>query len=702
MQRAGVVVALAASALLASPAPPAAAEPPTVTISILSPATINSGQQATLQFRVTNRNPDATSFSIAVAVFGGLSCSGDCDLQREIGPGGTETFNARLAGGNVPPGQTRSGQVRITAEAGGEVGTASRNMTVRGPEQPQVQTVKEISGRVTDQNTGDPVSGATVMIQDAQNRTYQTTSNGSGNFRFLGSEEKPIAPGRISLGAIKNGVTKTTELTAGADQVVTNQRIVLALSPAATPSAEPTPEVTEEPGQETEAPEEPAATTAETPQQQAASNEDSGSGLGSWLLIIMGGLLVALGVGAIVLLLMRRKENADDSADDGAEEEQSARPRAAAPASGVYGGSADQTRVAPMPGSGPADATMVHNPALADAPTMMHNRPLVEDEFADPYGAPPRPPAGPQPPTYGGRQSGWGDDGYGQSGQPTQPAYGAAPSGGYGNAPSSGEGYGAAPSSGGGYGAAPSSGGGYGNAPTSGGGYGNAPASGGGYGGPAGGYGGGYGNAPSSGEGYGGRGYGGQPDASPSGGYPPAGGYGDRYDEPTGRYTGPDAGGATTYGKPVDPYESGSYGGSGGRHGAEPTTYGQEPDYGRTGGGYGAGQGYDGPAAGGGYDSYGSGGGYGQAGYGPGGGYDQSGGYGRSGPGDGGYDQRHGYEGPGGGYGRVPEQPSGPGGYGGGYEQQGGYYGGHGQGGERPAPPQQGRSERRSLDWLDD
>ncbi|MDW5330814.1 hypothetical protein [Plantactinospora sp. KLBMP9567] len=65
---------------------------------------------------------------------------------------------------------------------------------------------------------------------------------------------------------------------------------------------------------------EPSANPSVTPTQAESpghavqvSGEDAG-GLGSWVLVLAGGLLVALGVGAIVLLLMRRRE--DDSNDD--------------------------------------------------------------------------------------------------------------------------------------------------------------------------------------------------------------------------------------------------------------------------------------------------------------------------------------------------------------------------------------------------
>ncbi|WP_406077738.1 carboxypeptidase regulatory-like domain-containing protein [Micromonospora sp. NBC_00858] len=670
-QRAGVVVALVAGALLAVPATPALAADPGVQITGLSSGTLTSGQRATLSFRVTNNNvklPPLNSDSVTIKVstsFGELSCDGRCDFTEEINRGESGTYTVNLVAGNVAPGDTKSGKVQISASVGGDSDSAERDITVRGPQQQQTQTVRSVSGKVVVQADGKAVPNAVVMLQDSTGRRYDTTSDGSGNFRFTGTTEKPIAPGRIDLGASFDNVLATKTLNASANQSITGQRISLAIkvevTPSPTPSASaeatPTEEATEE-GAEDQASEEASPGAAAN-----AANEDDGGGFGSYLIILLGGLLVAAGVGTIVLLWMKRKENGDD-------EDAPAGAGAVPAARGGFRGADDQTRVVGRPGGGP-DPTMVGGAALSEAPTMMH-RPVVDDVPPDPYGAPAQP--------YGAAgQQGWGGAGYGE--EPAPAGYG-----GYGNAPASGGGYGTAANPEGGYGAG-AAGDAYGAAPGSGAGYGGAPASGGGYGGaPA--SGGGYGGAPASGGGYGSRDY-----TAPAGA---AGGaaYGERFDEPTGRYTGD----STQYPAPADPYATGVYQPEQGQGYGQPdptTPYSgrtAEPTggYGQQAGGYDQG-GYGQQA--GGYDQ---GGGYGQeppqqrGGYDDRGGYDQSGGYGQQ---AGGYDQ-------GGGYGQEPPQQRG------GYDDRGGYdqSGGYGQqtGRTRPdTPPPTERGGRR-LDWLDD
>lgn len=639
-----MIAALVVSTLLVLPAVPAQAAPPEVQITALS-STVNAGQRTTLKFTVANKNlklppMNKDSVTIKVTSFGELTCEGQCDFTDEIDREASKEYTVTLVAGNVPAGDTKSGRVQVSAKIGDEQAAASRDVTVRGP-QPQVQTVKEVSGKVVDSATGQAVANAVVGLLDSQQHAYSTTTNNTGSYRFLGTAEHPIAPGSIELGASKADVRQTKTINASAGQTVTNQRIALKLqaAPTATPTAEATEEPTEDatPGAETTDDATPGAP-------QAASDEESG--FGSWLLIIVGGLFVAVGVGTIVLLWMRRKEQGDDEDGTGGP----------APAGrGGYRNADDRTRIVNRPGA--ADPTMVGGQSMADAPTMMHSRPLVEDEYPDKYAAP-LPSQQPQASNYGAADSGgWAGSGYGDA---------AGTPAGYGDAAGSQAGYG------------------YGNAPASGAGYGNAPASGAGYG-----------NAPASGAGYGNRDYG-APTGAASGGYPPArsgAGYGERYDEPTGRYDG----GTEQYTPPADPYATGTYSPP-----AESSRgYGQEQSYGRgqePTGGYGQGGGYGAPTSG--YDSgqgqgqsqgqgqgYGGSSGYGQRDYSaPGGGYDQP-------AAGGGYDQRGGYD-------RAPEQP---GAYDNRYEQ-GGYYGAPPQGESAPPqqPPQQDRPGRRSLDWLDD
>ncbi|MEH0970106.1 carboxypeptidase-like regulatory domain-containing protein [Micromonospora sp. CPCC 205546] len=627
-QRAGVVVALVVGALLTAPATPALAADVTVSPGSV---TVNAGSDAAVTVLVTPRDGDEKVQISLAGLPGGVSCAGGC---------GTIDFNndrprpqlLRIRAGD----NAGDANVTVTVAAEGDKsgpGTATFQLGVRGKAQPtepaQVQTVKSVSGKVVAKANGKAVPNAVVMLQDGAGKKRDTISDDDGNFRFNGTTEKPIAPGRLAVGASVGEVYATKSFDASAGQSVTGQRLSLEIkvetTPSATPSASEEPPPSEEPVEET-----PEESAEATPGAAAnASNEDSG-GMGSWLIILLGGLLVAAGVGTIVLLWMRRKDSGDEADDDAPA---GAAAGAVPAARGAFRGADDQTRVVNRVGATP-DPTMVGGTALSDAPTMMH-RPVVDDVPPDPYGAPPQP--------YGaaGNQQGWG--------------------GGYGDEPAGGGGYGGA-------------------------GYGNAPASGGGYG--SGGSAGGYGNAPASGGGYGGNDYGGNDYGAPTGaagvagaaGYPPAGGgrgYGERYDEPTGRYTGD----ATQYPAPADPYATGVYQPEQGQGYGQP-----EP------GGYGRGAeqtgGYDQPT-----------GGYGQGGYGqepP----QQRGGYGQPG----GYDQPTSYDNQGGygqgGYGQEPPQQRGYAGQGG-YGQPGGYDDPQTGRGRPDGPPPQDRGGRRS-DWTDD
>ncbi|MEE3919176.1 hypothetical protein V2I01_14805 [Micromonospora sp. BRA006-A] len=171
-QRAGVVVALVFGALLTVPAAPAFAENPGVQITSLQTETLSSGQSTPMKFTVTNNNETASVFSVNVDVFDGLRCQGQCRVPAQSIPAkGSAEFNVTLTADNLAPGANKSGQVRVSARAGGDQGGDSRNMTVNGPEAPQQpQTVKTVSGKVVNAD-GDPIEGALVMLRDSAGRT---------------------------------------------------------------------------------------------------------------------------------------------------------------------------------------------------------------------------------------------------------------------------------------------------------------------------------------------------------------------------------------------------------------------------------------------------------------------------------------------------------------------------------------------------
>jgi hypothetical protein len=687
--QAGALLALIGGAVVAMPSAALAADP-SVVITNLTSGNLQAGQRATLRYRVTNNNPAVpgsdSAFTIVVnSTLNELTCDGNnCNFNDEIPAGQSKEYTVTLVGGAMPSGQSKAGQIQIRATVGDDERTASRPITVRGDD--RSPTVREVAGRVRDED-GKAISNAQVGLTDSQNHQYTTNTNGSGNFRFTSSDDRPIVPGPVTVGARKDGyqiVTQNVTGQAGRSlNVSLTMRSTAAPSPSATPSASAT--ATEEATDDVTAETTPAPTLNAAP---AAG--DSGSG--SLLFIIVGGLLVAAGVGAIVLVLMRRRNEAGNDPDDAGG---AGGVAAVPPSQGRWDSGPNATRIGNRNG---ADATMLAGvgarPTISDAPTMLQQAVPV-DEFADPYGAPSAVPHTGYP---GARPGGWAAPptaagAAGTYGAPATPGtYGAASApGGYDGAPQP-EPYGAGPDTQ----------------------YGRPPA----YGAPAGG-------ADPYGQPSGPAGYGAAPESG--------GGYGSadqRYDEPTGRYDP-----ATNGGYRGDPgYEQGSgyrsqdvnrsqdVGGPG-----FPTAGGYpgpEPDYPPPARQHpGSGAPYQGSAAyqgGGGYQAAPAGGE--QAGYGswsPGGGIDSgnaygapAGTYGRAGaPAGGAYEDPTGYDprgsyGRGGGYDRAPDQPSArPAGrapQGGGFDDR--YYGDEpSQGGRHGGqPPSQERGQRRPLDWLDD
>ncbi|MCM4081683.1 carboxypeptidase-like regulatory domain-containing protein [Paractinoplanes hotanensis] len=615
--QAGALLAVVLGGIFVAPAV-ALADPPNVQITDLQTEVL-SGGRLTMQFQVAEGNGSEIPVPANVTVNGGgMDCrGGDCSRRTTVDGNGRQ-FSVQLTAPNVNAGETRQVTVEITANVQGEQpGRASQQITIKGPDRPQ--SVRQVSGRVKDQD-GKSIAGATVGMQDSAGSVFQGTSDGSGQYSFRSTDSKPISPGRISIGAGKNGFEEVTvQREAQANQNLTISLTLKSTAPA-TPSPTPTPSPSATSAAPTEevseqaTPEEETATEQAT--DQAASTEDDG---GSMLYIIIGVLLVAAGIGAIVLVVLRRRNSADNDGDDD--------PTGLSGSGGVVppsrGGFTDATRVGAPVGGGRNDATMIapapRSAAMADAPTMIHRPvPAVEDEFPDPYGVPLPQHGGyagaaaggwDQGGNQGGNQYGAGTQQYGGGTQPydggAQQPYGEATS--YGRPPED-NGYAAGAQQGGGYGAYGEATGMYRPEADDDGGYGNQP-----YGGT---------NQYSAGQ------YG----AEPVGGYP-AGGYGQ---EPA------DQGGYGSWGAAGDGLDNNGYGPQGGGQpygGGQTGPYGSTQPYGGDPASDPAGGGPAGQPYGGGYDQgyqAGQPGSYDQ-GYQPGSGYDDQ--YGNQ---PGGHDQRGG------------------------------------------------------------
>ncbi|MEU8244121.1 carboxypeptidase regulatory-like domain-containing protein [Actinoplanes missouriensis] len=394
--QAGAFLALVVG-LVAGVQTAALAAPPDVAITNLSSTEVATGSTVTMQYTISNpgsggggdegeeegggQQQQAGSATIKVS---GMSCSGDCSSVKQVGAE-PASFTATLTAPSVAAGESKDISVTVTATINGESNSASQTVTVKGADKPQLVT--RVSGKIKD-GDGKKIAGVDVAMQDAAGHSYGTTTNSSGSYSFISSDDKPIEPGSITVGALKDGYTSTTVTVQGKAGGSVNVPITLkklaAESPSPTPSTSvsaspvPTEEVTEDPAEDE---------TAETQAPVAADpvSDESEGGI-NWLLIVMGVLLVAAGIGAIVLVIMRRKNagGGDDDSNDPL--------GGAGPGGGPQGGSPfDATRVAAPVGAGRGgDATMVApmgGAGIGDAPTMVH-RPVVEDEFPDPYGAP--------------------------------------------------------------------------------------------------------------------------------------------------------------------------------------------------------------------------------------------------------------------------------------------------------------------------
>ncbi len=473
----------------------------------------------------------------------GSGPSVSCTVSFNAGESKSFTFSiAAKSTVSVGAGQSKQGNGTVTASGlGGEGGQDSKqiNVTVRGPQGSPV--VPEVSGTVVDSTTAAPIRDAEVTLTDGAGAPHKRGSDANGRFKFTSTSGDPIAPGSLNIIAAKDGfvgIQKNVEGRAG--QSLAGQRIQLKPI-AATASAEPP----------TTGPTDTAApTSGDTAPAAASGNGSGGTGLFSWVLIGLGGLLVLLGIGAIVLLLVRRK---DDEPDDEPDDGHGRRGPSPVPAArGAYHGApgAEPTMVAGR--GGPADATAMI-------------RPTRPGGYPDPYAASPQPAYPPTsnqgPPGYGGSAYTGGGGGYAlpaYGAPPAEPAYpptepGYPPANGYGADPGGyggagrpgargGEDYDAGYGGSGGYGAS----GGY-SGPTR-------PASPAGYPASPAGY-------PASPAGYGSGGAGGY-SGDPRGGY----------DEPTGRYSGAGGGHAAPpgYGQSGG-YDAGYDRGSGG--------YDRRPDH---------------------------------------------------------------------------------------------------------------------------
>ncbi|GLY93871.1 carboxypeptidase-like regulatory domain-containing protein [Actinoplanes sp. NBRC 103695] len=292
-----------AGATLAVSATPVAAAPPAIRIESVSSDNVKSGGTVRVRFRVTN-NERGTERAF-VAVSGGLRCTKGCSATKDLGPGESASFDATVVAPKVSAGEESGLNLAVTVRIGLQTGFAHKMILVRGSEAPS-SAVTQVSGRVRDAD-GKAVGNATVAVRDSAGHSYQATSDGSGKFSIRSSDSKPIAPGSITVAAGKDGY-RTARVTArGVAGSAATVRLILA--PVATPSTTP-PSPTAEASSPVVAEEEPVAEDSlagVAPPATVKTAGDEGGGL--LLATIVGGLLVAAGLGALALVLIRRRKS---------------------------------------------------------------------------------------------------------------------------------------------------------------------------------------------------------------------------------------------------------------------------------------------------------------------------------------------------------------------------------------------------------
>ena len=275
---------------------------------------------------------------------GQVTCQGmQAEEQRQV-----QFIIAPAPESDLPEGETRTGELRIDAGGQGN-GAQKTSVTVVGHAQAGVAS---ITGKVT--SNAEPVAGADVVLNDGEGTDHKTTTNDAGEFSFPSGGET-IAPGAMTLTVTKDGYEEEVvefEVAAGGSN---NRNLTLT-------------EVQEEEPAESS---EPPPTTEAASEEPSAAGDENGGGISGTLLvlIIVGGLLVVGGIVGIVLLLRGGKDD-DEDEDEGfpTDSPPEHSPTAAQIGSpGVY-------QAGPAPGG--------------DAPTMVHNGPLVSDDEVGAYGAP--------------------------------------------------------------------------------------------------------------------------------------------------------------------------------------------------------------------------------------------------------------------------------------------------------------------------
>ena len=301
--RAAAVVTLTAGtlALPAAPSTAAPAAPETVSILSVSAENVKPREAVRVRFRVTNNGRRAEK--AVVVVGGGLRCTAGCRAEPNLGPGESRTFDATLVAPDARAGETTGLNISVGVRLAGQNSYAYKLVYVHGPgaspsgAAEATAGVSGVSGRVRDAD-GKAIDGADLTIRDSAGHEYRTTSNRGGQFSITSGAGKTIAEGPITVRASMDGYRSARTTVRGSAGDVATVR--LTLSAVATPATTP-PSPTAE-ASPLAAGDDDGTPAAAPPTLKAVSDEG-----GSTSMFLLGGLLVAAGLGALALVLVRRR-----------------------------------------------------------------------------------------------------------------------------------------------------------------------------------------------------------------------------------------------------------------------------------------------------------------------------------------------------------------------------------------------------------
>jgi Carboxypeptidase regulatory-like domain len=305
--RAAALIAMTGGALALSAAPVAGAPAP-ISILSVSAENVKPGDKVRVQFRVTN-NGSAAETAIVV-VGGGLQCTTGCRAEPNFKPGQSQDFQATVVAPQVNAGEILGLNISVAVRLGGQNSFDYKMVYIHGPGTSQSGAdepssgVDGVSGLVRD-TSGKAIGGVALTVRDRAGHEYRTTSDRSGRFSIKSGAGKTIAAGRITVVAALDGyrTTRTTIQGSAGDTASVRLTLAAVAAPTKTP---PSPTAT---AAADEAPEPESSVTTAPPALEAVSDEGNGS-----LPFILGGLVVAAGLGTLALMVNRRRNTPDKPA----------------------------------------------------------------------------------------------------------------------------------------------------------------------------------------------------------------------------------------------------------------------------------------------------------------------------------------------------------------------------------------------------